>query len=107
MEAYSTEFNEIDLHLKIKEMDTELARKDAKIAELREVYKKWHARYKRESEKVERYREKAKEVNNSEIEQLERENIRLRAEVNQLKRDRRDAKKYKKIYTIVTGEEIE
>jgi uncharacterized protein involved in exopolysaccharide biosynthesis len=96
-----------NLQRKLEDMDTELARKDAKVAELRKLNEKWYFKHKDEKRKVERYKEKAKEVNQSEIDQLEKEITRLRAEINQLKRDRRDARKYKKIYEIVTGEVME
>jgi len=93
--------------LKGSEQEVELARKNARIAELHKLYVKWQDKYRNERRRVVRLREKMKEVNHSEIEQLNLEITRLRAEINQLKRDRRDARKYKKIYEIVTGEVME
>ncbi|MFA1821187.1 hypothetical protein ACDX78_13605 [Virgibacillus oceani] len=93
-----------------EELHKQLESKDLKIAELRASNRKYASRSQYAEKKLENYLEMQKhdeEINPSELAKLESENTRLRAEVNQLRRDRRDARKFKKIYTIVTGEEIE
>lgn len=85
-----------------EELHKQLASKDRKIEELRKINKKNLDKAESLRRKMKRWEEER--VNPSEMKKLERENTRLRAEINQIKRDRRDAKKYKKIYQIVTGE---
>jgi len=87
----------------VDELHKQLEDKDTKIAELRASNQKYANRLQYEKKKVERYMKE----NPSELDRLNQENTRLQSVINQLKRDRRDAMKYKKIYEIVTGEVVE